>query len=169
MWYEDGCLPDLTNVPQYITLSGLDYRRFKLFVLSVLWRAAVSQRPEYKAMTLGQHGETIRQMLLAASPGFARDYPVIGGLIVEPSTGEFWDDVLMAPMTIKVAGHNAARMMFAGVSWTVLTSSHPAPDLEALCLQEDGSMVMPVTDWQSHAVDAGIIEVARGTSAPDLR
>ena len=67
------------------------------------------------------------------------------------------------------ARHNAARMMFAGACWTVLTSSHGAPLLEPLCLQKDGSMVMSIADWQSHADVAGIAEVARAVRAPDLR
>ena len=94
---------------------------------------------------------------------------VICGLVVDTGTGELWDDVLMAPMAIRVARHNAARMMFAGACWTVLTSSHGAPLLEPLCLQKDGSMVMSIADWQSHADVAGIAEVARAVRAPDLR
>jgi len=169
LWYKDRCIPEMKDdLPLYFDLRGLDYRLFKLFVLSVVWRAGVSQRPEFAQVSLGPHGEPIRRMLLDGDAGTAREYPIIGGLIVGPD-GAPWDDVLMAPMRIRVARHNAVRMVLAGVSWTILTSSHPAPTLDPLCLQEDGTMVMAVADWESHSDVAGIASVAHAVSVPDLR
>jgi hypothetical protein len=169
LWFTDQVVPLITSAPGYLPMAGVDYAKFKLFALSVVWRAGASRLPEFAGMTLGPHQERIRQMILDGEPGTAHEYPIICELIVDTDSGALQDEVLMAPMTIRVAGHNAARMMFAGVSWTILTSSHRAPDLDPLCLQEDGSIVMHVADWRSHADMSGIADVARAVNAPDLR
>jgi hypothetical protein len=51
-------------------ISGLNYRLFKLFQLSLLWRAAVSQRPEFQDFLLARRPKSrLRHMLLSEDPG----------------------------------------------------------------------------------------------------
>lgn len=49
-----------------IHLSGVDYKQFKLFQLSILWRASVSTLQFFEKVQLGEHAEIIRQHLLAS-------------------------------------------------------------------------------------------------------
>jgi len=167
LWFKERPAPEHIH-DKYSILRGLDYSKFKLFLLSIIWRASVSTRPEFAAMTLGPHAEVMRQMILDGNPGAEHDYPVMCGLIIGPDD-ELWDDVVMAPMTIRVARHNAARMVFGGASWTILTSSHPAPELEPLCLKSDGTVVTPVVGWEEYAGVSGIAEAARNAPDPHLR
>ena len=50
-------------------VEGIDYSRFKLFQLSILWRAGVTTREFFSKVTLGPHAERLREMLLAEDPG----------------------------------------------------------------------------------------------------
>jgi hypothetical protein len=40
-----------------ITVENIDYANFKLFQLSIIWRASVSSRPEFRQVQLGPHQE----------------------------------------------------------------------------------------------------------------
>jgi hypothetical protein len=49
-------------------VEGIDYTRFKLFQLSILWRAGVAKDEFFRKVSLGPHAETLRGMLLAEDP-----------------------------------------------------------------------------------------------------
>jgi len=168
LWYGERPIPSCA-AGSIFTLGNLSYERFKLFMLSIVWRAGVSSSAEFRGLTLGPHAERMRLMLLSDDPGAESEYPLLGAIISDPDDGMLWDRVMIAPMSIRVDRHNAARMVFAGVSWTVLTSSHAAPRLSALYLKEDGTLSMPVMTWQEHADMSRLLEVIHDTVVPDLR
>ncbi len=58
-----------------VAFSGLDYRKFKLFQLSLLWRMGVSKLDFFKAVALGPHEERIRLALLNEDPLLPDKYP----------------------------------------------------------------------------------------------
>ena len=61
-----GKLPVKTHRSgQLYEIQGLDYRKFRLFGLSVLWRASVASHRFFRAVNLGPHESAIRQMILA--------------------------------------------------------------------------------------------------------
>lgn len=62
---------------EYVQVSNVDYRDFKLFLLAILWRASITSRDIYQEISLGvQHEETIRKMLLLGDAGDEDVYPV---------------------------------------------------------------------------------------------
>lgn len=55
----------LQNGPPLVrTLEHYNYKKLKLFALSLAWRASVSSRPEMQTINLGPHEEVIRNILL---------------------------------------------------------------------------------------------------------
>ncbi len=56
-------------------LSNIDYKRFKLFLLSILWRASISKREMFKEVNLGPYEETLREMILSGNPQEPNDFP----------------------------------------------------------------------------------------------
>lgn len=78
---------------ELLILSGLDYDKFKLFQLSILWRASVSTHPMFSKVNLGPHEERIRKFVDSKNPGRYTDYPcVIFGLTSESGIhGNFID------------------------------------------------------------------------------
>lgn len=46
------------------TIDDYDYLKFKLFVLSLLWRASVSNHDMYKLISLGKYENKLRELLL---------------------------------------------------------------------------------------------------------
>ena len=135
-WFKQHPLPAVIAAPE-VVLSGIDYAQFKLFLLSIVWRASVAgTSPE---MSLGPHEERMRNMLLNSEAGPRGLYPIFAGLIVDEERRP-WDGAMLAPLKIRVRTHWACRMVFGGVSWTVLTSSHQTLPLEQHFLSESGDI-----------------------------
>lgn len=58
----------------YINVKGLDYKKFKLFLLSILWRASISSLPIFQNVELGEHENIIRDRILNNNPGTSSEY-----------------------------------------------------------------------------------------------
>lgn len=70
----------LINHPSGVgwNIDGVDQAKLKLFCLSYLWRASITNRPEFTGISLGsKHEENIRKLLLTESPGGIDDYTTV--------------------------------------------------------------------------------------------
>jgi len=56
-------------------VEGLDYPKFKLFLLSLVWRASISTLSIFKNVSLGKHQDSIGNMIFHNKPGKYLDYP----------------------------------------------------------------------------------------------
>lgn len=61
----------------YIALSNLNYSKFKLFLLSILFRAGISSRGLFKEIILDEKTDEIRDMILNSNPKSDREFPII--------------------------------------------------------------------------------------------
>lgn len=57
------------KAPDRLTIENIDYSKFKLFLLSILWRAHISSNTFFKNIELGPYAEQIREMLANNDPG----------------------------------------------------------------------------------------------------
>lgn len=57
-------------------IENVDYLKFKLLILSILWRAHISQNRFFKKVDIGNHESTIRKMLLNHDPGSELDFKI---------------------------------------------------------------------------------------------
>ena len=59
------------------SVTGIDYTSFKLFLLSIIWRASVTNQPFFKEVSLGkEHEDRIAKMMLDGYPGEEDVYPI---------------------------------------------------------------------------------------------
>lgn len=56
--------------------ANIDYKMFKLFLLSIIWRASISSRSFFNDIKLGPHEEEIRKMILEDNPKSQDNYPI---------------------------------------------------------------------------------------------
>ncbi|RYY43828.1 MAG: hypothetical protein EOO06_19135 [Chitinophagaceae bacterium] len=59
-----------------IFIKNIDYSRFKLCLLSILWRAHISSNKFFKNVDLKENAEPIRQMLLTNDPKDETEYKI---------------------------------------------------------------------------------------------
>jgi len=129
------------NEGNLLKLSELDYDKFKLFQLSILWRASISNHPMFSRVRLGPHEEIIRKMIQAGNPGKQTDYPcIIFGLNSKSGIpGSFIDQ----PRKLPIDGHTTYRFVFSGFMWSFYVSSHKLPPLiRQVVINEEGIMVV---------------------------
>ena len=121
-------------------LSGLQYTPFKLFQISLIWRASITSRPEIHRINLGPHAERIRKMLLEDCPGDSYEY---GSILMLPSLDqEMMQQFLYSPerLPTKLDGHTAYRAAFGGLFWLFIVSSHSGHLPQDMFLSKEGRL-----------------------------
>ena len=128
-----------------VFLEGISYNEFKLFALSILWRAGISSLPIFSHVNLGPHQERIREMLLSENPGPSEKYP----FLMNPVTmkGKLVTEFIIEPTEARVDGHRVYRFIFGGFAWLFVVSGHrPSFVIREVSLSEEGNMILAVTD-----------------------
>ncbi len=153
-WVASSPLPNpwLVREPYWITT---DYSSFKLFHLSVLFRAGVSTLPTFSEVSLGPHQERLRQMILRRDPGEFWQYPVFGLVLVEPKTQRIFQTVTRCQRG-RLLGLRCYYIAYGGVQWWFCVSSQRKFELEQIVLQGDGRMPLASIPWN----DLGIMKLA---------
>jgi len=126
----------------HMEYTGLDYTRFKLFQMSMLWRMGAASGPGFGNVQLGRHhSERLRRMLLASDPGEPYEYGCWMAAI--SSKIRELEQVMLAPTATprKVFGHSCYRAVLGGVFWCYFVSSHMYQfPQHNLFLSKDGSL-----------------------------
>jgi hypothetical protein len=102
----------------------VDYARFKLFGMSILWRMGISTRSEFDAVKLGPHAEHLRAALFTEDPLAQDKYPFF--LIAVLWNGAFEPGWITTPYPNRSGGHQTYNLVIAGFHYTFYVSSHRA-------------------------------------------
>jgi hypothetical protein len=131
-----------------IVVDGVDYARFKLFLLSLLWRAHCSSLDGFRQVRLGPHAETLRQRLLRGEPGATADYPCI--ITALPIHRSFFKESIIPPYRLRLGTDRAYRMAFAGFVFTFLVSTRlHRHDWKDVVIDSSGSLPLHLTTPQA--------------------
>ncbi len=123
--FNGGVYITITQGPGQIVLGNIDYKKYKLFLMSLLWRAGISSLHFFDSVALGPHADILRHHLLDDRPGEPFEYgcvpailltkklrePTLRELILEPDRGYYW-------------GYQGYRFVLAGVLWTFIVARH---------------------------------------------
>ena len=133
-----------------IILTGLDYQKLKLFLLSILWRAGVAIHDFYKHVQLGhRHEERIRQMLQAENPGLAEEYACF--ICTLNLDGAKFRDFFVEPTPTRIQSHRCYRFVFSGFVFYYYVTSHQLPEsTHRLSLQPNGKLIIAETELAEH-------------------
>lgn len=127
-WYDQDNLPKAPSSRDQI-IHGVDYRRFKLCLLSILWRASVASQEFFENVSLGaKHEEALRQMLFNGDPGDESLYPFLCAVLWLPeSEAGTWyivRDATMAPLPKRYEHYHVYRFTFGGCMWDFLIGNY---------------------------------------------
>jgi hypothetical protein len=129
--------------------AQFDYATFKLFHLSILFRAAVSSNPTFRQVSLGKHEDILRQMILAGNAGRVDRYPIFATALVNDRQ-EIERRIICPPTLTQIGGHHVYGFVFDGVRWMYSVSSSHHLDFIEAGLQGNGGMAFYVTPWHQH-------------------
>jgi hypothetical protein len=147
-WYELKRLPE-EIYGNALMLDGLDYSNFKLFHLSILWRASVAPGWEFQEVSLGPHEEKLRNMLLSAAPGSENEYRILGIVLLFPGSREIFDEVIITPHFSRIGGLNTYLFLFGGCAWSYVISKHTPPPVVHHALSQSGTMGLAAVEFTS--------------------
>lgn len=114
-------IPGPDTPGSYLELCDVDYARFKLFQLSLLWRVSVSNDPAFCGVSVGPHEEKVRRHLVQDDPGEQYDYMCLLATLRRPHR---LGQMLPPPREVKLRGHRTILMVAAGLFWLFKTSHH---------------------------------------------
>lgn len=145
---------------RFLYSNNMNYSLFKLFQLSILWRASISTNFVFKKVTLGTYQkEIIRQMLNEEKPGKSTDYGCIMMIMLNT---EILHKVLIAPIPIDpnpFGGFPLYKFAVGSITWLFFASSYFFdPRAEEFFVQENGTLkIWLATDEKSTILNIGKI------------
>ncbi len=108
-------------------LSKVDKASLKLFALSYIWRASITQLSEYDMVNLGyKHESKIANMLRNNDAGGIDDYSVIMTRFNLPEERKMWGMHVLNPTTNRLDGINIVNVYLPNLyKWIVKVDSRP--------------------------------------------
>ncbi|MGQ0601452.1 MAG: hypothetical protein ACT4QE_07120 [Anaerolineales bacterium] len=148
LWYRNKrTIPKTTN-KDFVDIKNVDYTLFKLFHLSVLWRASISSLEPFKEVSLGkEQEERLRQMLLAGDSGMQTEYQILGVLLVEPETNKVFDGLIMSPIVLTHKGVVIYMFVFGGCAWHYVAGNQWIDAFAPASLSPEGKIALRVRDF----------------------
>lgn len=160
--YEGYAAKILRNLPELgskapgtvVRVSGIDYPKFKVFQLSLLWRAGVTRHMSYREVNLGPHEERLRRMVLKGDPGKPMDYCC---LLMRTQGSDQLNHIIQLPGHLRFLEHHAYDMILFGMIWIFVVSRHSIRIRErGSFLSEMGVLPIHVTKTTSEQFIAGL-------------
>jgi hypothetical protein len=107
---------------RFFYLQGLDYKKIRIFYLSILWRMGVASHFFFQDVDLGPHEEKMRKMVLDEKPGEPDQYGFIciAALFDDNKLGE----MIIQPHFIRLEQHRVYRVLIGGLLYFYFVSSH---------------------------------------------
>lgn len=134
----------------FITVDRIDYRKFKLFELSILWRVSVASHSLFRKVDLGSHEEKMRYSLHEENAPQADYYGSIKFALMGNGGARLLNSFIYQAEYRCIGGHRAVRLIFGGYMWLFFMNSCPIQrHLSREFLQTDGSLHI----WKSRASD----------------
>jgi hypothetical protein len=112
-WLDENKLPETMN-GEGIKITGLDYSKFKLFHLSILFRASVSSLPEFKNINLGHDEDVLRGVLLNGVYLPETKYPIICNAITKGNNQVHFELITSPRKSCLPGGYISYYFCFAG-------------------------------------------------------
>jgi hypothetical protein len=102
--------------------ENVDYQKFKLFLLSLLWRASISTRHLFSEIELGPHENRIKRMIFTGDPGEEAEYPVQVWTTV--NNKDFPKDFVLQPRAFELDRHKVCIFPISGLFILFFLSVH---------------------------------------------
>ncbi len=141
----------IQDVGNGFKLRNIDYHKFKLFQLSLLWRASIASLDFFTGVNLGPHEETIRKMLVSQTPGEPHQFGCIMTILLWEENKPL-DGIILEPEQLYIEGHKCFRLVSVGCLWFFIVSSHSKDFmLRDFFLSQGGELIIPFVRRDQYA------------------
>ena len=133
----------------YYSVKNIDYQHFKLFQMSVLWRASVASIEMFRKVALGPREEHLRSMILSDNPGTPEEY---GCLMLIMEKTKYLHRIIWSPVTENIDGHTIYRFETGRLFWLYFLPNHKIPAVAEYFLDKSGNLLVPIAPWSEEDV-----------------
>jgi hypothetical protein len=138
--------PDCQNYElegyEFTECKNIDYNKFKLFLLSILWRSHITNRTKFDSVNLGPHADKIKNMLWNNDAGNELDYPIMTTSFIRANY--HYKDLILEPRRMRNKdGINSYIFVIGSFQFHfyVNSANHKLPEfVQVFTLKNDNSM-----------------------------
>jgi len=123
-------------------IKDINYTKFKLFLLSILWRASISKKEFFNQVKLGnKHEEIIRKMIFDENPKQPDEYPCF---IYDMSIDQpILKGTILLPRKIRESSNTSYEFMICGIAYRFTISKYGRKKIAiAGVINQDNSMII---------------------------
>ena len=134
---------------ELIKLSNLDYHKFRLFLLSLLWRMSVSSQDFFELVNLGsKHEEILRLALLSENPLDPLQYPCLMSIVHNNGKLPF-NKLSTQPIHMKSDDKHCYCVIICGMLFQFYVTRHSLPAIFAgACINKKNEMCIAINEVQ---------------------
>jgi hypothetical protein len=133
------------RLPTGFIFRGLDYKKLKLFFMSLIWRLGVTSNDHFAGANLGPHQEHLRYLLLSDDPGDFLRYPAMVIALVQQS--RHIPDLIIRPFQTRIDGRRVYAVVITGFLFHFFVSNQDPPkNIVGGFLQRNGDFPLHVTE-----------------------
>jgi hypothetical protein len=132
-----------------IVISEVNYKALRLFQLSLLWRAMISQKKEFDSVKFHpKHEKRIKEIIYNETLGEYYEYGCLMYLLVDKN--KILNYVMVTPHKFNYKGFSGVAFTFGGFVWTMLVNSHMEQfPLKKYLLKPESSLTVRKTEYYS--------------------
>ncbi|MBN1515793.1 hypothetical protein JXA32_04415 [Candidatus Sumerlaeota bacterium] len=136
--YGGECIEITTNDPKGVECT-VDYAKFKLFQLSILWRVGISNHDGFSSVKLGDHESVLRKMLLDETPGNTEAYGCV--ILCSTKHTDITSNMIRCMGMSNTDGVDCVQLLLGGYFWLFFLSETAInPCQKKLFLQDSGHL-----------------------------
>jgi len=126
-----------------LKVSNISYTKFKLFILTILWRSSISKHSFFKEVNLGKYSEDFRNMIINGDASDDTKYQ--SGMIIVEERKDILTKVVFEPRQIKKTNGSFYLYFINGVYYYINVSNKKPPEIIDLArIKENNSIIIPV-------------------------
>ena len=148
LWFDDNALPETMASGSSFSIKSLDYHKFKLFHLSVLFRASVSSLHEFQQVALGPHEENLRNIIFNDLTTSDMEYVILCHAITK-SNSEIQYGLITSPFKLRQPnGYLSYVFCFGGCVWYYIVDGRKTSTFSSFMLNSNGEMSVAQIPWK---------------------
>jgi len=127
-----------------LMFTNIDYQKFKLFLVSILWRASVSKQKMFREINLGtKYDEKARKMILERNPGTRDNFATC--IIGLKSDQNLVLNTIVEPRRLKMNGNTTYMFFINGLFYWFNISPYNVEDVfNRVSLDENNEMTIGI-------------------------
>lgn len=151
----ENYLPDNTGKPTAYKIDNFDYKKFKLFFMSILWRAEITNHQFFKHISLGPWEKKLRDMIHSQDPGTEHDFSVLPFKY----EGDF-SEIMQNPSKQRQGGINFYRFRIPGYGFLIKVDQRKfCSDLHPFMLSPKQPLLIRVMEYKNSKEYEQILDV----------